>query len=224
MGESWTERVTRTAGAVVRRLKPEGVERTFGVTYDGSRLWLVDGATGHLVSMDPETGAVREEMPTVHADAGIAHDGRHLWTIAKAELLKVDPESGAVLARVPLDGEDYSGLAWAEGALWAGRFRGKGVVKIDPETGRVLKRLRSDRLVTGITWRSGELWHGSEEARDAQEGTELRRLDPESGEVFEVVELPPGAPCSGLAADQEGRFFCGDSRTGEVRAVERQGA
>ena len=48
--------------------------------------------------------------------------------------------------------ERWHGVAWAEGALWVGRFRGCGIVKIDPETGEVLKRLESDRPVTGGTW------------------------------------------------------------------------
>lgn len=219
---TWGDTVKRRMAEVIRTWKPEGVAQTFGVTFDGRRLWLVDGATGRLVSMDPETGAVRHELPGLHADAGVASDGESLWVIVRDEILCVSPEDGTVLSRIRLPGgADHSGLAWAEGALWVGQFRGGGVLKVDPESGAVLKRLTSDRLVTGVTWADGGLWHGSEVEPGAREGYEIRRVDPESGEVLDVLQLPDGATCAGLAADADGRFWCGDATTGEVRAVSR---
>jgi sugar lactone lactonase YvrE len=207
---------------IARTLAPAGVEKAFGVTWDGERVWVVDGALGRLVSMDPETGALRDEFPTMHADAGVAHDGRHLWMLAGAEILKLDPDGGRILSRLSVPGGmDCSGLAWAAGALWVGYMRGRRIAKLDPETGEVLREVASDRFVTGVTFADDELWHGAREGEESERDYELRRVDPETGAVLEVLDMPPGVACSGLAADGRRRFFCGDCDTGEVRIVER---
>ena len=213
--------LTRLA-AVVRTLKPAGVSRAFGVTWDGERVWIVDGALGRLVSMDPKTGALRDEFPTMHADAGVAHDGEYLWMLADTEILKLDPNGGRILGRLTVpEGLNASGLAWAAGALWVGDMRGRRIAKLDAETGEVLRELSSDRFVTGVTFAGEELGHGSREGEEDERDYQIRRVDPETGEVLEVLDLPVGMACAGLAADGDRGFFCGDCDTGEIRLVSR---
>jgi hypothetical protein len=64
---------------------------------------------------------------------------------------------------------------------------------------------------------NGELWHGTLEA----EQSELRRVDPETGEVLERLEMPAGVAVSGLEADGAGVFYCGGATSGKVRAVRK---
>ena len=64
---------------------------------------------------------------------------------------------------------------------------------------------------------NGELWHGTMEA----EQSELRRIDPETGEVPERLEMPAGVAVSGLEADGAGVFYCGGGASGKVRAVRK---
>jgi hypothetical protein len=49
----------------------------------------------------------------------------------------------------------------------------------------------------------------------------LRRIDPETGEVLEYLEMPAGTGVSGLESDQGDRFFCGGGSSGKVRAIRR---
>jgi hypothetical protein len=49
----------------------------------------------------------------------------------------------------------------------------------------------------------------------------LRRIDPQTGEVFERLDMPQGVGVSGLESNGADQFFCGDGRTGKVRAVRR---
>lgn len=116
-------------------------------------------------------------------------------------------------------GGGASGLAWAEGALWVGRHRDRKIHRIDPETGAILRTLESDRFVTGVTWLDGALWHATWEGDESN----LRRLEPRTGEVLERVEVPPGIGVSGLESDGGDRFFCGGGRSGQVRSVRRRG-
>ena len=46
-------------------------------------------------------------------------------------------------------------------------------------------------------------------------------IDPETGEVLERLDMPPGTGVSGLESDGGERFFCGGGSSGLVRAVRR---
>jgi streptogramin lyase len=123
-----------------------------------------------------------------------------------------------VLATIPAPGGGGdSGLAWAEGTLWVGQYRDRKIHQVDPETGAILRTIESNRFVTGVTWVDGELWHGTWEGEDS----DLRRLDPRTGEVLERLEMPPGVGVSGLESDGGDQFFCGGGRSGKVRSVRR---
>lgn len=212
-----TEKATLVAEIAV-----EGVSSIHGVSFDGRSLWFADGTRGGLCAVDPETRKETRRI-AVEAEAGTAFDGTHLYQAGKRVIRKIDPATGEVVATIPLPDDDVSGLAWAEGALYAGAYRGRAIRKLDPETGKVLKTIRSDRFVTGITWSDGELWHGTLEGARSEPESELRRIDPETGEVLRTLELPTGVGCAGVEADDRGRLWFGDSGTGRLVAVKREG-
>jgi glutamine cyclotransferase len=192
-----------------------GAEQVHGVTYDGRNLWFASGAALHAV--DPASGQSVRSLD-VPAHAGTAFDGRHLFQLAEDRIQKIDPQSGRVLATIPAPGGGGdSGLAWAEGTLWVGHYRERKIHQVDPETGTILRTLDSNRFVTGVTWVDGELWHGTWEGDES----ELRRIDPATGEVLDRLEMPPGAGVSGLESDGGERLFCGGGPSGKVRAVRR---
>jgi hypothetical protein len=51
--------------------------------------------------------------------------------------------------------------------------------------------------------------------------SEIRRVDPESGEVLARLTMPAGAGVSGLDADGEDLFYAGGGTSGKMRAVRR---
>jgi glutamine cyclotransferase len=192
-----------------------GVEQVHGVTYDGETVWLAAG--DKLNAFDPATGNTLRSID-VAADAGTAFDGRHLFQIAEDRIQKIDPKSGRVLATIPAPGGGGdSGLAWAEGTLWVGQYRDRKIHQIDPETGAILRTIESNRFVTGVTWVDGELWHGTWEG----DASDVRRVDPRTGEVLERLEMPTGVGVSGLESDSSDHFFCGGGKSGRVRAIRR---
>ena len=200
---------------IVREYGPfPGTEQVGGVTYDGEQVWFAAGDT--LKAIDPESGEIRRSLD-VAAHAGTAFDGRHLFQIAENRIHKIDPATGRVLASIPAPGNGGdSGLAWAEGTLWVGHYRDKKIHQVDPDTGAILRTIESNRFVTGVTWVDGELWHGTWEGDES----DVRRIDPQSGEVLERLEMPSGVGVSGLESDGGDRFFCG-GKSGKVRAVRR---
>ncbi len=206
----------RSRAEVVREYGPfPGVDHIAGVTYDGQHVWFAAGET--LNAFDPASGEVQRSID-VAAHAGTAFDGQHLFQIAEDRIQKIDPKTGRVLATIPAPGGGSdSGLAWAEGMLWVGQYRGRKIHQVDPETGTIVRTIDSNRFVTGVTWIDGELWHATWEGDES----DLRQVNPRTGEVMERLEMPPGMYVSGLESDGRDQFFCGGGKSGKVRAVRR---
>ncbi len=204
------------AAEIVREYGPyPGAEHIRGVTYDGQHVWA---ATNHgLLAVDAASGKAVRRMD--HAsDAGTAFDGTHLYQIAEARIDKIDPATGRVLATIAAPGHGAdSGLAWAEGSLWVGQYQDRKIHQIDPATGSILRTIESSRFVTGVTWVDGELWHGTWE----EEQSDIRRVDPATGDVLEQLTMPQGIGVSGLESDRAGLFYAGGGQSGLIRAVRR---
>ncbi|MEQ8817597.1 MAG: glutamine cyclotransferase [Thalassobaculum sp.] len=194
-----------------------GVDSIGGVSYDGRHVWFASG--DRLNALDPAEKQVQRTID-VPAHAGTAFDGRHLFQIAEDRIQRIDPGTGKVLDSIPAPGGGGdSGLAWAEGSLWVGQYRERRIHQVDPSTGTVLRTIESNRFVTGVTWVDDELWHATWE----NDESELRRIDPATGEVRERLEMPAGTGISGLESDGGDRFFCGGGNSGKVRVVRRPG-
>lgn len=204
------------AAEILREYGPfPGVDRVAGVSFDGNNVWFASGEK--LTAFDPASGETLRSID-VAAHAGTAYDGRHLFQLAKDRIQKIDTDTGQVLATIPAPGGGGdSGLTWAEGTLWVGQNRDRKIHQIDPETGAILRTIESNRFVTGVTWVDGELWHGTWEG----DQSDVRRVDPQTGEVLQRLDMPAGTGVSGLESDGGDRFFCGSGPGGVVRAVRR---
>jgi len=206
----------RSTAEILREYGPfPGHDHVHGVTFDGQQVWFAAGDT--LNAFDPATGKTVQTID-VAAHAGTAFDGEHLFQLAEDRIQKIDPKTGRVLATIPAPGGGAdSGLTWAEGTLWVGQYRDRKIHQVDPETGKILRTIESNLFVTGVTWVEGELWHATWEGDES----DLRRVDPGTGEVLERIEMPQGVNVSGLESDGRDRFFCGGGKSGKVRAVRR---
>lgn len=210
---------TRNAQArtaeIVREFGPfPGAAKVAGVSYDGTHVWAATGE--RLLAIDPASGEVVRTLARA-CDAGTAFDGKHLYQIAGSRIHKLDPQSGEVLASIPAPSGSDSGLAWAEGSLWVGDYRGRKIHQVDPATGALRRSIESNRFVTGVTWTEGELWHATWEGEES----ELRRVDPGDGQVLERLRMPEGTFVSGLESDGADLLYAGGGGSGKVRAVRR---
>lgn len=206
----------RGQAEILREYGPfPGVDSVHGLTFDGEYVWFASG--DRLNALDPASGEAVRAID-VAAHAGTAFDGEHIFQIAEDSILKIDPKTGRLLATIPAPGGGGdSGLAWAEGSLWVGQYRERKIHQVDPDTGAVLRTIDSNRFVTGVSWVDGELWHGTWEGDES----EVRHIDPETGEVLESLGMPAGMIVSGLESDGGDRFYCGGGQSGTVRAVRR---
>jgi glutamine cyclotransferase len=207
--------MNKSPAEILREYGPyPGTDRVDGVTFDGQHVWFASG--DKLNAVDPASGKMLRSID-VPAHAGTAFDGQHLYQLAEDRIQKIDPTTGRVLATIPAPEGGASGMAWAEGTLWVGQYRSRKIHQVDPATGVILRTVESKRLVTGVTWVDGELWHGVWEGDESA----LTRVDPHSGEVLETLDMPPGTGVSGLESDGGDRFYCGGGKSGKFRAVRR---
>ena len=206
----------KSAAEIIREYGPfPGVGRVHGLTYDGQRVWFASG--DKINAIDPVSGEALRSID-VPAHAGTAFDGEHLFQLAESRIQKIDPKTGRVVSTIPAPGGGGdSGLTWAEGTLWVGQYRDRKIHQIDPENGKILRTIESNRFVTGVTWVDGELWHATLEG----EQSELRHVDPQTGEVIEKLDMPAGLAVTGLESDGKSQFFCGGGSTGKIRAVRK---
>src|SRR3954467_9783918 len=197
----------QSAAEILREYGPfPGIDGVHGVTFDGQYVWFASG--DRLNALDPASGTTARSID-VAAHAGTAFDGQHLFQIAEDRIQKIDPQTGDVLATIPAPGGGGdSGLAWAEGTLWVGQYRDRKIHQIDPRTGAILRTVESNRFVTGVTWVDGELWHGTWE----DERSDIRHVDPATGEVLARLEMPEGAEVAGLESDGGDLFYAGGGR------------
>ena len=193
----------RSAAEIVREYGPfPGADRVDGVTYDGEHVWFASG--DKLNAFDPASGHPVRSID-IAAHAGTAFDGEHLFQIAEDRIQKIDLKTGRLLATIPAPGGGGdSGLAWAEGTLWVGQYRDRKIHQVNPNTGEILRTIDSNRFVTGVSWVDGDLWHATAEGDES----DLRRIDPRTGEVLEKLEMPPGVYISGLESNGGDQFFC----------------
>lgn len=205
----------RSSAEILHEYGPfSGATAVHGLTFDGKQVWFATG--DRLSALDPDSGETLRSID-VPAHAGTAFDGEHLFQIAEDRIQKIDPKSGRVLTTIPAPDGSNSGLTWAEGSLWIGQYRNRRILQLDPETGATLRTIETSRFVTGVTWVDGELWHGTWEGDES----DLRRIDPETGDVLERIEMPPGTMVSGLESDGGDRFFCGGGTSGKMRVIRR---
>jgi glutamine cyclotransferase len=205
----------KSAAEIIREYGPfPGIEGIHGVTYDGEHIWFA--SDGKINALDPGNGKIVRSID-VSAHAGTAFDGTYLYQLADSRIQKVDPKTGQVISSIPAPEGGGSGLAWAEGSLWVGRYRNRRIDQIDPETGATLRTIDSNRFVTGVTWIGDELWHATLE----DDASEIRHVDPRTGKVLETVEMPAGALISGMESNGKDQFFCGGAKSGRLRAVRK---
>lgn len=109
----------------------------------GGRLW-VRTAERELVSMDLATLEARPAVPFDHGLGFLAEGPAGVWLtdLDAGEVARVDPETGATLTQVDLEGA--RGIAVGDDAVWVTADAPGELVRIDPGDGSI------DRVATGI--------------------------------------------------------------------------
>jgi DNA-binding SARP family transcriptional activator/ABC-type branched-subunit amino acid transport system substrate-binding protein/DNA-binding beta-propeller fold protein YncE len=122
--------------------------------------------------------------------------------VQAAGALALDPESGNVVARVPL-GTSPSAVAVGEDSVWVVDADDRTVSQIDPETRTLVRTFSPSGTPTDIVVGAGSVWVGHATSvgnRPNLLPTSITRLDAETGLVVDTIDLgaPPGGNLYGV--------------------------
>jgi hypothetical protein len=165
-------------------------------------LWVGDQVTDRAHLLDWKTGkAIRSLETPCYNTSGIAYGGGFLWMAANgavkqrprrptdgddAEILKLDPQTGKIVARHPFPGAALHELNWAGDSLWATDRGHERLLQLDAN----FKVLHSVPLKLrrghGVVFDRGTLW-----CLFSNDWV-IQRLDAQDGHVLEAYQLEKG--------------------------------
>lgn len=134
---------------------------------------------------DPGRAIERRMAAGLGLPWSVTHDGEAVWvaTLDTDALVRLDPRSGAELARLPAPGPQSWGMTWDGRSLWVNDFARLRVYELDPADGAVRSSFAiPDRSggAKGLTWTGEALallgWRSHAIWLLDRDGTPRRRL------------------------------------------------
>jgi len=181
-----------------------------GIAAAGRSVWYEDGFS--LSQVDPNTGKVVRRLSLGDQLGGVAVGAGAVWVIRgdPAMLLRIDPQSGAVTARIPITRRRGStqpfpiGVAAGAGAIWVLNGNTGTITRVDPTIDAVVATVGRVSLdATRIAAGAGAVW-----VADVEQSAILR-IDPATNQVVQTIPVD-GTP-KALAAGRSGVWVAVDS-------------
>jgi len=141
------------------------VTDVMGLTWDGGNYWAISHQGAYLYEFDSAWNVIRTIRTPGPAQSesspkGLAFDGRYLWFVDWVPelngmgLIKMDPETGAIIRTFPAPTSGAEGLTWDGKYLWLSEVNNR-LYKIDPADGSVVRTI--DMQGFASSWAEGDL-------------------------------------------------------------------
>jgi virginiamycin B lyase len=115
----------------------------------------------------------------------LAADSTAVWVNAERELIRVDPATEAIVARVTTPLITYGYLSLGEGGVWQASFDEDVVIRIDPRTNQVVTTIGVGNSPEGVGTTPAAVW-----VANHNDGT-VSRIDPSTNTVVATIEVGP---------------------------------
>jgi hypothetical protein len=150
-----------------------------GVGVGAGSLWVEDtySATVSRVSVRSGTRTAAIDVGGTPYDATFAYGAAWATAYGADDLVRIDPASNRVAARVPLD--KATGVVGAFGSVWA--TGADGVIRVDPRTNAVVARIALP-MAGWTAAGEGAVWVTTPRG--------LSRIDPSTNAVTATVAIP----------------------------------
>jgi DNA-binding beta-propeller fold protein YncE len=196
-----------------------------GATLGAGSVWVSDGA-GRVLRLDPDTRRVVADIAIGYDASAVAASTDAVWVVGSRRmhdqgLLRIDPRTNGVVARIGSFGGYGAALVAASDAVWfqtdkqvPGPLR-----RVDPATNRIAGGVATGWLA-GMAVHGDRMWtltqNGRLEWRDSGTGRLLGRLPG-------FPELPPGGPWKNAIAPDDGGAWIATGRDGAITRVTSDG-
>jgi DNA-binding beta-propeller fold protein YncE len=184
------DRIDPETNKLVARIKVDS--RPGGLAAGGGYVWAFHFLGPYLTRIDETTGDKRVFTIDRAAGTGIAVDGGAVWllTANPSSVIKIDPASGKVLARIPLKPPqppkhgivDTWWMAAGGGSLWVAIANYDQAARVDEATAKVKAYVPVPvQIPFGAAVYRGSAWIAGE--------SKVVRIDPAANQVAGVVTL-----------------------------------
>ena len=191
-----------------------------GLTQGGTESARALAAADSNVFLDANGGEIARSVPVRNTEL-VRYGAGSLWSVSSdGELLRIDPDTGDVVATIGL-GQEPGGLAFGLGSIWVTARHSPTLFRIDPSVNEVVDRfaLPMHSVVTNLTGEvavgSGSVWvgHGA-----FNPGAWVERLDPATGRSQARISIL-GGDVDHLAFG-EGGLWVASTPSGELRNID----
>jgi len=117
----------------------------------------------------------------------LAASDSSVWVHGSSEVIRVDPSTNAIVARVATPPIGFGYLAAGDGAVWQTDFGENSLLRIDPSSNRVVATipLGEDAAPEGVGVTPGAVWVA------LHHRGEVARIDPATNEVVARIRVGP---------------------------------
>ncbi len=185
----------------------------FRVVAGHGALWITTGSDGHVLRVDPASMQVTAEIDIGAGPVtALATSEEGIWASASSDLIRIDPATNEVVARLRSQ-LGFGDIAFGASGLWviAGAGQDGEVWQIDPATNDVRQRipLANPSFWNNIAVAGGAVWVTSSPTvhGDGIALVHLYRIDPLTGDV--TGDIPLGDGASGLGPDEGAVSYSG---------------
>jgi YVTN family beta-propeller protein len=140
-----------------------------------------------LVTLDPQSGSVREVVPLGNEPTAVttAPDGVWVALPGAYEVVRVDPKTREITEPVRVPGP-VAGIAAAAGSIWATLSSGRDLLRIDPDSATVAQTIDVANGPGAIVAADGSLWIASLLDGDVTE------VSPTTGKPVRTIPIGAG--------------------------------
>ena len=164
------------------------------VDSNGAGVFALGWTDGTVSRVDLATNTLTTSHVEINGAEGpesIAYGDGALWVTTEGptggapwSVQRLDPVTGAVIARIAVDGA--CGLSTSPGAVWVGAAGGGTISRIDPATNQVVATIHTGENACDPQFAFGSVWAASDEAGA------IWRIDPATNTVADRLSVPLG--------------------------------
>jgi virginiamycin B lyase len=168
------ERIDTPTGEVTARVK-----HGWSSAFDGRDLWV--SLPKSLARVDPQSGEIRGEV-AVNEPGEITVAEGAVWTHNGTKILRVDPTTEKVVARIPVPKcKEAKEIEAGLGSIWLACRESGGVVRVDPATNELVAFIRTAQGAHHLAIDEESVWVTNYDSNT------VSRIDPATNRVVATI-------------------------------------
>ncbi len=190
-----------------------GIE-PFGVSSDGTHVWVANSADNTVTELDASTGAVIQTIAVGIEPEGVSSDGTHVWVTNSGTdtVTELDASTGAVIQTITVGREPF-GVSSDGTHVWVANSADGTVTELDASTGAVIQTITVGSNPAGVSSDGTHVWV----TNDVFGGNTVTELDAFTGAVIQTITV--GSRLVGISSDRTNVWVANETVPGTVNEI-----